>query len=57
MFKFLNDGVILTECSDGRISRWDIARDICEIAFSPFGRRTCFFTTFRMTQDVFGLTL
>ena len=53
----LSDIVILTERSVGRISRRDFARDVSEIAFSPFGRRTRFFTAFRMTKRKLGQLL
>jgi len=38
------------ECSE-RIPREDLVIPFCEIAFSPFGRRTRFFTSFRMTNE------
>ena len=38
------------ECSE-RIPREDLVIPLCEIAFSPFGRRTRFFTSFRMTNE------
>ena len=41
----LSDIVILTERSVGRISRWDLARDICEILHCVQNDKTEAWTT------------